>query len=43
MTDSWLERQVTWDDVFSNFILALAALAGLFVVSVLATGFPGLG
>jgi hypothetical protein len=43
MTDFWLDRQVTWQDVVSNFILALATLAGLFVVSVLTSGLPVLG
>jgi len=38
--DFWLERQVTWQDVLSNVILALAVCGGLLVVSLVAQGSP---
>lgn len=41
-SDSWLERQVTWHDVLSNFILAMAVFAGLFVVSLVSSGLQAL-
>lgn len=41
-SDAWLERQVTWHDVLSSFMLAAVVFAGLFLVTLVSTGLQAL-